>query len=112
MDERKAALIDALARKAAALLDAEEAAAKAKAAADEAAAKAAVSEAASAAAVGEGEGEGKGEGAAGVLPANGAAMAADDDIAATLSELRKWVDTAGDKEHALLHARAEARAGR
>ncbi len=38
--------------------------------------------------------------------------AAASQVAATAAQLRAWVDTAADKEHALLHARVEAAAGR
>lgn len=102
MDERKAALVEALATKAAALLQAEEIAA-ADSSKDQ------------------GKPETAEEGAEGSTAA--AAPAADkeapadkaaggDAFAQCMQELRKWVDTSAENAHLLLHAKAEARAKR
>ncbi|KAG2491863.1 hypothetical protein HYH03_009817 [Edaphochlamys debaryana] len=180
MDERKAALIDALSKKAAVLLEVEEAEARGlegaiKAAAEKekgekegeekggegeevreavravesavravrAAAKSAEEAEEAEVVAAEEEGEvvvaaeeaAHEQGAATAAPAAGTAAAGDsaagktaggvaaaaagsgsgsgpDQIVATMQELRKWVDTASEPPHLLLHARTEARAKR
>lgn len=110
MDERKTALIDALARKAGALLaladTLDKPAADAAAAAASAAATASSSPAATLATVKGLVGRDVGQlGLESVTEVDAA-------LTGALAELRKWVDTASDVTHLMLHAKAEARAGR
>ena len=86
MDERKAALVDALARKAAALL------ALAELVQGQATSGSDSGDSAAARPIGD--------------------LEVDKDLATCLAELRKWVDTATDSEHLMLHVKAEAHAGR
>ncbi|KAG2453913.1 hypothetical protein HYH02_002116 [Chlamydomonas schloesseri] len=118
MDERKGALVDALARKATALMEAEELVAEEQKKQEKGAAAApAAAEAKPEAQEGEAAPQ-EGEPAAAV-PAEVTAAApevkpaaAPDAVGACMQELRKWVDTATEAPHLLLHARVEARAMR
>ncbi|GLC44539.1 hypothetical protein PLESTB_000062200 [Pleodorina starrii] len=122
MEERKSALVEALSRQATALLEAEELQEKEK---EKKEGEAAAAEAAD---VGEGQPAEPTDGAeaeeatpgvasgaaAAVAPAPVAAAASSekDAVAEVMQELRKWVDTASEPAHLLLHAKVEARAKR
>jgi len=101
MDEKKAALVEALAAKCTALLDLEEASPGGTASCGE------TGTAAAPAAEPADEAEGGEE-----KPAPDNAPAAADRFLAAFTELRRWVDTASDSKHMLLHSRSEARSGR
>ncbi len=102
-DERKAALVEALAAKCTALLDQEGVQQEAEGAASTATAD---GEAEAVTAAGDGS---KASTAAGAADGK----ASEDDAAqAAFSQLRQWVDTATDVAHVQLHARIQARAGR
>ena len=106
LDEKKSALVEALAAKCNALLDLEEAAAAtggdAPAAASGSQLPAAASEPASSASSAKAE----------ALDDEAAAKPTEDRFLVTFTELRKWVDTATDTKHMMLHSRSEERAGR
>ncbi|KAG2434097.1 hypothetical protein HXX76_007824 [Chlamydomonas incerta] len=120
MDERKAALVDGLARKAAALMEAEELLQQQQEKAPAAPPAEAKTEAVPAAE----SAEAHADEAAAVEPAAAAVAAAvpeapevkpapaPDAVAVCMQELRKWVDTASEAPHLLLHAKVEARAKR
>ncbi|GIL53884.1 hypothetical protein Vafri_9378 [Volvox africanus] len=116
MDERKAALVEALSRHVAALLDAEEL----RAAAEEEEEKLEKPETATTDGNGTATNAADDDGDAGA-GANTAAAAeapkppasANDELVGELmQELRKWADTSSESAHLLLHAKVEARGGR
>lgn len=112
-DERRSTLIDALARKAGALLDLAELSVPVVTGGTSTGSQGTSTGAGSAADAAAGAAAAAAAGGAASASASASGGAGDADaLAACMAELRKWTDTGSDAAHLMLHARAEARAGR